>query len=225
MCLLAACAPHPQRLVPVAAASTAPALPALSPEDDTRDPDQADLALVLTAVATGDRTAFDELYRETAHRISRTVLRIVRCEDQTREVVQEVYLQVWSQAAHFDLSKGEVMAWLTTLARRRAIDRVRRVQVARANDHTFGVRGQVREVDHVWEEVDARLDAHHVQAALTRLSPLRREALVLTYLHGLTPSEVARHLGVPVSTLKSRIREALLCLRRTMDLHELRTGT
>lgn len=183
----------------------------MPPTAVARDP----LADVLKDVATGDPAAFAQLYAETNPRIHGLVLRILRCPDQAAEVTQEVYLQVWRTADRFDPERSRPMVWLTMLAHRRAVDRVRSVQASRVRDGVFADRTD-RAYDEVWEHVVVRSEAAHVRTALLGLSTVQRESLMMTYFGGHTTTAVASMLGVPVGTVKTRIRDGLINLRRSL---------
>lgn len=171
-------------------------------------------------IAAGDTAAFTQLYTATSPRIYGLVLRILRCPDQAAEVTQEIYLQVWRLAARYDPTRAGPTAWLTMLAHRRAVDRVRSVEAARARDTAFA-DGPGRTFDEVWEDVAARSEAAHVRTAMLELSAIQRESLVLAYFGGHTVATVATMLGLPVGTVKTRIRDGLIKLRRTLTpVHE-----
>ena len=175
--------------------------------------DGADLTALLTRVADGDSVAFAQFYDLTSPRLFGLVLRIVRGSDHAAEVTQEVYLQIWAQASRFEPSRGSVWAWITTLAHRRAVDRVRTVAGSATRDHNFAARQHVCAIDEVWENVSRRIDALAVRDALLRLSPKQREALTLAYFEGRTSADIAASLDIAISTVKTRIRDGLINLR------------
>jgi len=124
---------------------------------------------------------------------------------------------VWLKADRFDPSRGSVTGWVATLARRRAVDRVRSEQAGRDRDDRVARRSQMREVDVVADEVELRLEHWQVRRALTELSDRQREAIELAYFGGHTYRDVARVLGIPEGTAKSRLRDGLLRLRESLD--------
>jgi RNA polymerase sigma-70 factor (ECF subfamily) len=192
-----------------------PAAPA--PRTD-RAQEAADLADVVRRVARGDSESFARLYDATSARTYGVVWRVLRSADHAAEVTQEVYTEVWRQAARFDESKGSVSAWITTMAHRRAVDRVRSVTSEVARDEHYARVEPGREVDDVWEGVSQRLDADRVRKGLESLTPIQREALTLAYFGGFTQSQVAERLKVPLGTVKTRIRDGLISLRNTMGV-------
>ena len=135
--------------------------------------------------------------------------RIVRDLDAAEDVVQEAFVQVWRQAGRYDPRRGSPQAWLCTIARTRALDRLRR-RVAR------------REQEEVTEPAASggtpdREGELAVRKALLSLSADQRRALELAYYEGLTQSEIARRLNEPLGTVKTRIRTALIRLREELQ--------
>ena len=173
----------------------------------------AELAALVLRSAEGDQDAFAELYDRTSRRVHGIVWRVLRSPDHAAEVTQEVYTEVWRQAARYEPAKGSVLAWVATMAHRRAVDRVRSVTREVARDEHYAVSATAREVDHVWEGVEQRLDAQRVRKGLETLTPIQREALTLAYFGGLTQTEIATRLQLPLGTVKTRVRDGLIRLR------------
>lgn len=170
------------------------------------------LAQLVLNVQAGDQHAFGQLYDLTSRRIAQVVTRTLRVPEHTAEVLQDVYLYAWEHAHSFDPARGTLLSWLTTLAHRRAVDRVRHVERAAARDQRHAADQEAETPDASVLGL-ARLDAARLHAALRRLSPKQRQAVVLIYLHGWTFSEAANRLSVPVGTLKTRARAGLGGLR------------
>ena len=182
-----------------------------------RAQDAAELVELLHRVARGDADAFALLYDATSSRTYGVVWRVLRSADHAAEVTQEVYTEVWRQATRFEAGKGSVTAWITTMAHRRAVDRVRSVTSEVARDEHYARAEPGREIDHVWEGVSERLDAERVRKGLERLTPIQREALTLAYFGGYTQSQVAEQLKLPLGTVKTRIRDGLISLRNVLE--------
>ena len=178
----------------------------------------AHLATLLHAVARGDESAFGGLYDATVRRTYGVVWRVLRSTDHAAEVTQEVYTEVWRQAARFDASRGSVTAWISTMAHRRAIDRVRSVASETARDGSYALAEPSREVDQVWEGVLSGLERDQVRRGLAGLSPIQREALTLAYFGGYTQAQVAERLHLPLGTVKTRIRDGLIALRSALGV-------
>jgi RNA polymerase sigma-70 factor, ECF subfamily len=171
---------------------------------------------LLGKVGRGDQEAFSRLYDELAAVVYGVVLKVVRDPSQSEEVTQEVFVEMWRLAARFDGSRGSVRAWATTMAHRRAIDRVRSEQSTRDRQQRQ-VANILPDHDEVAERVatgiETEFDRARVRRALSMLSPTQREALELAYYGGHTYREVAVLLGVAEGTVKTRIRDAMIRMR------------
>jgi RNA polymerase sigma-70 factor (ECF subfamily) len=172
----------------------------------------------MTLASRGHEDAFAELYDLTSRRIYAVIVRILRSPDHAAEVTQEVYVEVWRQSARYVADKGSVLAWMTTMAHRRAVDRVRSVSSEVARDERYAVQGTEREVDHVWDGVEQKLDVERVRKGMASLTAIQREALTLAYFGGYTQSQVAQLLKLPLGTVKTRIRDGLIGLRDALGV-------
>jgi RNA polymerase sigma-70 factor, ECF subfamily len=159
--------------------------------------------------ARGHHDAFAELYDLTARRVHGVVLRVLRSPEHAEEVTQEVYVEVWQQSARYTPAKGSVVAWITTMAHRRAVDRVRSVSSEVTRDHRYAYESTDPEVDRVWDSVSQQHDVDRVRRAIQLLTPIQRQALTMAYFDGMTQSQIATVLRVPLGTVKTRIRDAL----------------
>lgn len=177
-----------------------------------------DLGALLKRSARGDSAAFAELYDATAARAHGLVLRVVRDRAQAEEVTQEVFLEVWRQASRYDAARGSALAWLMTIAHRKAVDRVRSAEAATRRDLTYEHGNQTVPHDETAEAAHASLEAHRVRTALGQLTDVQREAIELAYFGGYTHTEVAALLDLPVGTAKTRIRDGLIRLRDTIGV-------
>jgi RNA polymerase sigma-70 factor (ECF subfamily) len=171
----------------------------------------ADAAVLLAHVARGDQIAFEEVYDLMAGPILGMVRGVVRDVAQSEEVMQEVLLDLWRTASRFDSSKGSAMAWVMTLAHRRAVDRVRSEQKS-AERELRAASAQI-DYDDVTEAVEATIDRERVRRCLRSLTDLQRESVTLAYYGSYSYSEVAGLLGVAVGTVKTRMRDGLIRLR------------
>lgn len=166
-------------------------------------------ARVLAAVARGDRGGLRTLYERHAGRALAIALRILHSRAEAEEVVQDSFLEVWRRAAQYDESRGSAGVWISTIARSRAIDRVRARGTAEraASAAADEPRGAADEV--VLEEVEQRSARQRIAAALGELPAEQRTAIELAYFEGLSQREIAARTGAPLGTVKSRIRIAL----------------
>lgn len=193
-------------------------VPRPGPAPTGRAADAAHLVELMARSARGHEDAFSELYDLTSGRVYGTILRVLRSADHAAEVTQEVYVEVWRQSARYAPEKGSVLGWMTTMAHRRAVDRVRSVSSEVARDERYAVTGADREVDHVWEGVEQRLDVERVRKGMSSLTAIQREALTLAYFGGYTQSQVASLLKLPLGTVKTRIRDGLIGLRDALGV-------
>lgn len=168
---------------------------------------------LLRDIADGDRGAFADLYDRISNRVLGLVVRLVRDRSQSEEVTQEVFLEIWQTASRFDSQRGSGMAWVLTMAHRRAVDRIRSAQKSHERDVRIGIRDMERDFDSVAESVEIRVENERVKEAMSRLTPLQREAVILAYYGGYTHSEMAQILGIPLGTVKTRLRDGMIRLR------------
>jgi RNA polymerase sigma-70 factor (ECF subfamily) len=183
-----------------------------------RETEAAHLVELMALSARGHQDAFAELYDLTSQRVYGIILRVLRSPDHAAEVMQEVYVEVWRQSARFSAAKGSVIAWMTTVAHRRAVDRVRSVSSEVARDERYAFHRGDREIDQVWDGVEQRLDVDRVRKGMASLTPIQREALTLAYFGGYTQSQVAQLLKLPLGTVKTRIRDGLIGLRDALGV-------
>ena len=167
-------------------------------------------------MARGEHDGLAELYDRHGRFVYSLALRIVRDGGDAEDIVQEVFSQVWRQSARFDVTRGNVAAWLVTLTRTRAIDLLRRRRVrpdvsvpANPDDRADQAPGQDVQVE--WQSRAAQ-----VKRALDALPPLQRMAVELAFYDGLTHAEIAEQLEVPLGTVKTRVRQGLLKLRESL---------
>ena len=187
-------------------------------EPNGRETEAAHLVELMALSARGHEEAFAELYDLTSQRIYGIILRVLRSPDHAAEVTQEVYVEVWRQSSRYSSGRGSVIAWLTTMAHRRAVDRVRSVSSEVARDERYAFHRSDREIDQVWDGVEQRLDVERVRRGMASLTPIQREALTLAYFGGYTQSQVAQLLKLPLGTVKTRIRDGLIGLRDALGV-------
>src|SRR6188768_1512902 len=176
--------------------------------------DRAGDHAALARMARGEGDAVAELYDRHARPIYSLALRILGDTTEAEDIVQEVFSQAWKQAGRYSASRGAVAAWLLTLARSRAIDRLR-AKRARPGE-VSGERAADQLVDSGPPADSLVLSSEQVarvRAALDELPLLQRAAIELAYYEGLTHAEIADRLEQPLGTVKTRIRLAMLKLR------------
>ena len=185
--------------------------------------DEDPLARLLPRIAAGDEAAYRELYDRTSARVFGLALRVLRDRSAAEEAAIDVFAQIWRQAGRYDANKSRVMTWVTTLARTRAID-LARIQRRRTRREVAVEDGAAETLLDVqagpWTSAVREEHAERVRGALELLPRDQRAALELAFFSGLSHSEVARQLGAPLGTVKTRIRTALSSLRTALSTVE-----
>lgn len=170
---------------------------------------------LLVATAGGDQQAFARLYRLAAAKLFGLLVRILRREDWAEEVLQEVFVSVWRHAGDFTPSRGAAWPWLLQIARNRALDRWRR-----ASQDATDPDADLEAIPDGSPPVDAQLardrDARRLHGCLERLVARQRECVELAYFEGLSHSQLAERLSVPIGSVKTWIRRGLLVLRECL---------
>jgi len=174
---------------------------------------------LLVGLAAGDNSCYRPLHDAVTDSVYRVAHRIVRDPHQAEEVRQEVLTEIWQRSARFDPAKGTALTWIMTMARARAIDRVRHSQRSKERDHLYSTGFFTRSVDFVSDSVNSDAQIGMIKQGLSALTPIQREALLLNHLHGLTQSEVAQLLQIPIGTVKTRVRDGLIRLRAQLLRH------
>lgn len=174
-------------------------------------------AELLRRMAGGDRDALAELYDNLARPLYATARHILNDASEAQDVVHDVFLTLWENAASFDSGRGAAFSWAVTLTRNRSIDRLRsRANRARLlsnsvpDDLGYGSNAGILGADD-WAELGERADAVH--SAIDTLPDDQRRALELAFFSGLTQKEIAEKLSEPIGTVKARIRRGLIKLR------------
>jgi len=188
-------------------------------------------AQLLAIVASGEHQAMEALYNRYSKACYGLAMKILVDPYLAEEVVQEVFLKLWTSPASYVPERGKFSAWLLTLVYNRSIDWLRQAKHSKANSSveldaevTENVTladilpdGAITPYEEAWRQEQGRM----VRGALGRLSPPEQVVISLAYLGGLTQREIAQRLGVPLGTIKSRTHRGLLQLRRLLDREEL----
>lgn len=176
----------------------------------------AELSALLLRVADGDAAAFQTFYDRTSAKLFGVILRILVERQESEDVLQEVYLSVWRKAATFDAAKASPITWAATIARNRAIDRLRarppRAHVPVEAAFDLADDGPPQDAGLIHDQ-----DAQLIAKALETLEPRRAAAIRACYFDGVTYDELAAREQVPVGTLKSWVRRGLIRLRDQLE--------
>lgn len=189
--------------------------------EETKSAQDLEWAQLIALTAQGDQTALATFYDRSSPQVFGFIYKILNNREATEEVTLDVYTQVWRQAHTYDHTRGAPGAWLMTLARTRAIDRFR----AGATEH-----GRIESLDTAQlfasdddtpeQDVEGRERRRYVQQALATLTAEQRQAIALAYFYGLSQSEIAEKLRVPLGTVKTRIRLGMMKLREALAPYE-----
>jgi len=167
---------------------------------------------VLDAVRRGDQRSLEELYRRHSSRLYGLLLRMLRETGDAEEILQETFVDAWRRAGEYSASRGSVEAWLITIARSRAIDRIRnrgaRLRLVKQSEQLATADAPQPEPPDVHAQTRLR-------KAMGTLPPEQRRALELAYWDGMSQSEISRETGDPLGTVKTRVR---LGLQRLAEL-------
>jgi RNA polymerase sigma-70 factor (ECF subfamily) len=190
-------------------------------QETTKPAQDLEWAQLIALTAQGDQSALTTLYDRTSPQVFGLVLKILNNREAAEEVTLDVYTQVWRQAHTYDQARGAPGAWLMTMARTRAIDRFR----AAAAEH-----GRIEPLDAAQlfasdedtpdQEVEGQERRRYVRQALSVLTEEQRQAISLAYFYGLSQSEIAEKLQLPLGTVKTRIRLGMLRLREALGPYE-----
>jgi RNA polymerase sigma-70 factor, ECF subfamily len=175
---------------------------------------------LLHRIRASDRAAIAELYDRYSRLLYGLIMRILRDRAEAEEVLQETFLLVWKRADTFEASLGSPAAWLVRIARNRAIDRLR------ANSSRARVLESAAAPCRSPEDPEAHASGRETQRAVARaleaLPAPQKELIEQAYFLGLTQSELAERFGLPLGTVKTRIRSAMATLRE--QLHDVSIG-
>lgn len=179
-------------------------------------PGAAELSALLARAADGDRQAFGIFYQRTSAKLFGIILRILIERTEAEDVLQEVYVTIWRKAAEFDPARASPVTWTATIARNRAIDRLR----ARSSRPSAPIEeaAEVRDTSPGADVlIDADREAARLNAALAQLEPRHAAAIRSCYFEGITYETLAAREGVPVGTLKSWVRRGLMRLKTDLS--------
>jgi RNA polymerase sigma-70 factor (ECF subfamily) len=184
-----------------------------------------DLSQLLARTGLGDRAAFATLYEKSSSHLFAVVLRICRDRAQAEDILQEVYVNVWRAASSFDAAQSQPLTWLTSIARNRAIDSLRRAQAQPQLQSSHSDDDEDSDVvDRTADDQPGPLDllsrasdARALSHCMQDLSAPQRQSVALAFYDGLSHAEVAQQMGQPLGSVKSWVRRALLTLKACLE--------
>jgi RNA polymerase sigma-70 factor, ECF subfamily len=196
---------------------------ALSRQSTQLGPFEARWMALIQRIAQGDQQALAPLYDETSRFVYALALRILQDYGLAEEATMDVYLQIWRQAHSYEPARGNPSAWLLNMARSRAIDHLRREGRKKRLQESLEAAGSMVASTHDPEQASLLgEEQRRAREALAQLNPDQREVIEIAYFGGLSHSEIAELLGLPLGTIKTRIRSGMLKLRESlMSLEEL----
>jgi len=172
---------------------------------------------LLRRVGQRDRQAFAQFYDRYSSVLFTTALRVLNDQEEASDVLQEIFIQIWDKAASYDPALGKPFSWVLTMARNRAIDRLRSLQRRyRFLEEVTHELDAPAEQASAGDDVFGREKAVLIRAAVEALPLEQRQAIELAFLGGLTQFEIAETLQQPLGTIKARIRRGLLKLRERL---------
>ena len=168
---------------------------------------------LIQRAAAQDREAFSQLYDRFSSLVFSLAMRMLRAPSDAEDLLQEVFVQVWRQAANYSQERGSPEAWIINIARSRAIDKLRAI---RRRDKSFVLTDDpaaAESPDNVESTVGESEAKLAMNSALANLPEAQRRVLELAYFSGLSQTEIAEHLAEPLGTVKTRMRSAIQRLR------------
>jgi RNA polymerase sigma-70 factor (ECF subfamily) len=171
-----------------------------------------DETAMLTRIGQRDENAMEEIFRRYSGPVYSVALRVLRDSGQAEDVLQEVFLQLWRKPAAFVQNRGSLGAWLVVIARNRAIDVLRRRKPSDSVDDVV-----LASTVNVADEAERNTMMAKVRRVIADLPMEQRKSLELAYFEGLSHTEIASRTGDPLGTVKTRIRQALISLRKAFQ--------
>ena len=177
---------------------------------------RGEISELLARVAARDRVAFEKVYDSTSAKLYGVILRILRRRDMADEVLQEVYVKIWERAADFDPNRASPITWMSTIARNRALDVVRRRMPVSIEDTPEALNFPSAE-PHPLASLELAQDVARLKACLDGLEPQRSEIVKAAYFDGASREDLSRRFGAPVATIKTWLHRSLAQLRACLS--------
>jgi RNA polymerase sigma-70 factor, ECF subfamily len=205
-----------EKLEPIAGVETesdteaAPGLPAVTPELESGAPSDTDL---MRGIQEEDPDALSQLYDRYNGILKALILRVIHNEAEADDLLQEIFMEIWKQAKNFSAQKGKPLGWMVTLARRRAIDGLRKKQAYAGAEERL--QAQTAQQPDAWvynsteQEIDFADTRVLVREVINSLPPPQQQAIELAFFRGMSQREIAADTNTPLGTVKTRLELGL----------------
>ena len=187
--------------------------------------DELALQDLIARIVQQDQSAFSALFKAMSGRVHSLALRITGSSQLAEEVTEDTFFQVWRQAPRFDPSRGTAKTWILTIARSRALDARRSIppfDELTESETDGNIDG--RNHSDLPDLLSAIEQNHSLHKALESLEPLPRQLIALSFFKGLSHEEISIHTGLPLGTVKSHLRRAIICLREALTTQTIVTN-
>ncbi len=175
----------------------------------------SDMVQLMVDTSRGNLTSFEKLYRVTAPRLYGLCLRMLGNRSEAQDVLQEIYIKVWHHAGEYHPERGSPVTWMVSIGRYACLDVLRQ---RRGHEDVDDLKNELRSgAVEPQQAALASADKKSLDRCLRELSDEQRASIQLAYFHGLTHDQMARTLGRPLGTIKSRVRRGLDFLRRCLE--------
>ncbi len=168
---------------------------------------------LLALLKDKDERGFDILYQNYSNVLYGVIIRILKDEDEAKDMLQEVFVRIWNRIDKYDRSKGRLYTWMINLTRNFVIDRLRSADYKNHQKNNFVRDDNVIIIDSKYNS-SQNIDVIGLQGMVTKLNEDHRKLIQKIYFEGFTQADLAEELGIPLGTLKTRIRAAIKSLRK-----------
>jgi RNA polymerase sigma-70 factor (ECF subfamily) len=192
---------------------------AYDPAVQTEEQVAEDVALI-QQIGQGNRAAFEKFHRQYANLIFSTTFKVLNNQSDAEDVTQDVMFMLWEKSPMFDASRGKPLTWVTTMARNKAIDRLRSIQRrSRLHDEVECEAGREANVsfEQPADSMDSSEQGQIVRSAVMKLNREQRQVIEMSYFMGLTQQQISERINAPLGTVKARIRRGMLRLKKIVS--------
>ena len=170
---------------------------------------------LVASIKLGDQKTISSLYNMYSPALLGIISRIIKFDEIAEDVLQETFVKIWNSSANYDASKGRLFTWMMNVARNLSIDKLRSKDFKNANKNQ-DIENNVDFIDQQ-KKVSFNADTLGVKELVTKLKPDLKEVLDMVYFKGYTHVEAAEQLNIPLGTVKTRVRMAIIELRKNFN--------